>query len=81
MSYRRRSRYAEGETLIACSICGFPYLFPSELTYADDKLFYCNRTCWLGKTKAQDERERAASKGRKDDDNPPLRGPKPSWRP
>lgn len=80
MAYKRTPHYEMGQSLMACSICGFPYLFPNELVYADDKLFYCTRTCWLGKTVLTDTRERTYSNRRRDNDNPPILGIKPSWR-
>jgi hypothetical protein len=80
MAYKRTPRYAPGQALMACSICGFPYLFPEELVFADDKLFYCLRTCWLGQTALTDTRERSYSNRRRDNDNPPIRGIRPSWR-
>ena len=80
MAYRRPIKFAEGETLMACSLCGFSYLYPSELRYCDDKLFRCNRTCWDGETpKSWEERSQAARR-RVDNDTPPLAGPKPGWR-
>lgn len=80
MSYSRPVRYEEGQTLIACSICGFPYLFPSEMRYRDDRTFRCLRTCNDAETKLANDRKQTASMKRRDQVMPPLTGPKPSWR-
>lgn len=66
--------------MFACDICGFPYRYPSEMVRGSDKLFYCNRTCWLGKTALDDQRERNAAR-RHEDQQPPVMGKKPSWWP
>lgn len=68
--------------MFSCSQCGFPYRFPGEMVYADDKQFYCLRTCWLGKTVLTDTRERAAASAahHPDQQAPALLGPKPGWR-
>ena len=78
MAYKRTPRYEPGQALMACSVCGFTYLFPSELRYCDDRLFRCTRTC-LEETRLAEERKRTASHRRQDNDNPPLIGVKPSW--
>lgn len=80
MAYKRQMRWEPGATLVACSICGFPFVFPGELVYADDKQFYCLRKCWKGKTVLADQREQAAAKSALGAEAPPLSGPKPSWR-
>lgn len=81
MSYKRPMRWEPGQTLIACDICGFPYLFPSEMVRADDKRLYCLRTCWLGKTALGDARERAAAaRLRREQEYPRVTGTTPSWR-
>lgn len=79
MAYTRPVRYVEGETMFACDICGFPYRFPSEMVRADDNLFYCTRTCWLGKTPTQDRREQAERAIARKEEAPPVVGRKPSW--
>lgn len=79
MAYARAIRFEPGETLIACSICGFPYLFPSELTYCDDQLFRCKRTC-IEETLKSNQRQQVESQRRKDQLIPPLSGPRPTWR-
>ena len=79
MSYARSVRFEGGETLIACSICGFPYLFPSEMSYCDDKLFRCHRTC-NEETRTSNLRQQVESQRRKDQIAPPLTGPRPTWR-
>jgi len=79
VAYARAIRFEPGETLIACSICGFPYLFPSEMTYGDDQLFRCHRTC-IEATRKSDLQEQVASQRRKDQIIPPLSGPRPTWR-
>lgn len=79
--YRRPVVFAEGETLIACSVCGFPYLFPSELTYTDEHTFRCNRTCLDDETVTTHNRRRSAWANRPPDQITPfLTGPKPSFR-
>lgn len=45
MSYERVSEYRDGNTLMACSICGVRYLFPDEVRKSSDGLFRCLRTC------------------------------------
>jgi hypothetical protein len=79
--YRRPVTYAEGETIIACSICGFPYLFPSEMTYTDERTFRCNRTCLDNETITAHNRRRSGYATRGPDSTAPLiAGLKPSWR-
>jgi hypothetical protein len=81
VSYKRPVRFAEGETLIACSSCGFPYLFPSELTYTDERTFVCNRTCLDDETVTTHNKRLAnAHKRKPDNEVPRLTGGKPSWR-
>lgn len=45
MSYERVSEYRDGNTLMACSICGVRYVFPDEVRKSSDGLFRCLRTC------------------------------------
>jgi hypothetical protein len=80
--YRRPLRFDEGETLIACSICGFPRRFPSELRYMDDKQFYCELHCEYhnGVTAQADAKRTADAQRRRDQENAPLQGPSVSWR-
>lgn len=80
--YRRPVTFVEGETLIACSVCGFPYLWPSELAYTDERTFRCYRTCLDDETKLTHERRRAAwaASHPPDQITPFLTGPKPSFR-
>jgi hypothetical protein len=78
MSYRRPIRFAEGEILRACDVCGFPYLYPSELERGSDRLLYCTRTCWMGKTALDQQRESAAFKPSKEQP-PPGFGRVPDW--
>ena len=79
--YRRPVAFTGGETLIACSVCGFPYLFPSELAYTDERTFRCLRTCLDDETLLTHNRRRAGYAQRHADQiNPLLSGPKPSWR-
>lgn len=79
--YRRPVTFVEGETLIACAVCGFPYLFPSELAYTDERTFRCKRTCLDDETKLTHDKRRAAWAQRKPDQvTPPLNGTTPSWR-
>lgn len=81
MSYARPVRFVGGETLIACSICGFPYLFPSEMTYTDERTFRCNRTCLDDETILSHDRRRAGyAKRRPDRITPLLTGQGPDWR-
>lgn len=82
MAYRRPVRYEPGETLIACSICGFPRLYPSELRRLDDRLFYCDRHVEYhsGKTALTDQRETAQEQRKRDTETIRLNGPVPSWR-
>ena len=79
MSYKRAIRFEGGETLIACSICGFPYLFPSELSYCDDRLFRCKRTC-MEQTKRANDRQQVQSQKRRDNEAPLVGGAGPGWR-
>ncbi len=79
--YRRAVAFTEGETLFACSVCGFPYLFPSELTYTAERTFRCKRTCLDNETKLESDQRHAAFMSRPADQTVPLlSGPKPSWR-
>lgn len=81
MSYQRPTTFVEGETLIACGCCGFPYLFPSELVYTDERTFRCKRTCVDPETvTAHNMRRSAWAKRTPDQVVPQLTGPKPSWR-
>lgn len=79
MSYTRPLGWNEGETMFACSICGFPFRFPSELVYADDRLFYCTRHCWLGETVSGHFRKLPHLHPRRDEQRPPVMGGMPSW--
>ena len=81
MAYKRALRFEEGQTLFACSICGFPYLFPMEMVHGDDGLFYCTRTCWKGETVTGHNRRRAGWHPPPDNERPPVFGRKPSWSP
>ena len=77
MSYERSPDYHEGQTKMACGICGFPYLFPSELTLCDDKIIRCKRTC-MEETRLARDRKIAASRDRREVPPPPF-GTKPNW--
>lgn len=80
MAQSRPIRWEEGETQIACDCCGLPAFFPSEMRRLSDGLFYCYRHVEFetGKTKLDDQRERAAlAAGRKE--QPVTIGKKPSW--
>jgi hypothetical protein len=80
--YRRPVAFKDGETLIACAVCGFAYLYPSELTYTDEHTFRCNRTCLDEETKLTHDRRRAAWAASRTPDqiSPLLPGTKPSYR-
>lgn len=79
--YRRPVEFTGGETLIACSVCGFPYLFPSEMAYTDERTFRCRRTCLDDETLLTHSRRRENYAHRKPDQiNPLISGNKPSWR-
>lgn len=81
MSYKRPVVFVEGETLIACSCCGFPYLFPSEMVYTDERTFRCKRTCLDPETvTAHNTRRSTWSRRPADRVTPLLTGQKPSWR-
>ena len=80
MSYKRPVEFADGETLLACTVCGFPYLYPSQLVLADDRKVYCTRTCWLGETVQGHNARRAGWSPPADNDAPAPVGSKPSWR-
>lgn len=71
MSYERVADYVEGQVKMACGICGFPYMFPSELILCDDKLLRCKRTC-MEETRLSRDRKIAASRKRKEMSPPPL---------
>lgn len=81
MAWKRPITWEPGETLIACTLCGFPRKFPSELWYGPDGKYYCDRhEEWrLRKTVLDDSRERAAWRPPVEE-VPQLIGPKPSWR-
>jgi len=79
--YKRECKWEPGAALITCASCGFPFRFPGELHYADNKKFYCLRACWDGKTHEQDQREQAAARQRPADTiAAPIPGGKPTWR-
>lgn len=82
--YSRTPHYEEGQALVACSICGMEYLYPRELVYANDRNFYCTRTCWhpewQSKTKLDDSLTRATGNRRRDNDQINVPGKKASWR-
>ena len=65
--------------MFACDVCGFPYRYPSEMVRGDDRLFYCRRTCWLGKTALTDRQEAAAAHRRREEMQPPAIGKKPDY--
>ena len=79
MAYSRPLGHVEGNTMCACDVCGMPYRFPDELVYADDKRFYCKRTCWLGETVDGHFRRVAQLKPRQDDPRPPVMGRTPDY--
>lgn len=79
--YRRPVAFTGGETLIACSVCGFPYLFPSELAYTDERTFRCRRTCLDEETVLTHNKRRESYSHRQPDQIKPLiTGTKPGWR-
>lgn len=71
MSYERSPEYHDGQVKMACSVCGFPYVFPSELVRCDDKLLRCKRTC-MEETALSRDRKIAASHHRREIQPPPF---------
>src|SRR5882724_3257713 len=55
MAYSWNQKFEDGETRAACSKCGVPYRWPSELTKLDDGFFYCKRRCLEQTVKARDK--------------------------
>lgn len=45
MAYEWNQDFEDGQTRAACSKCGVPYRWPSELVKLDDGFFYCKRRC------------------------------------
>ncbi len=80
MAYRRSIRYAAGETLLACGVCGFTYLYPSELVLGDDRTLRCTRTCHRDETEKGHNERRAAWRPPADNEAPAPVGRKPQWR-
>lgn len=79
---RRQLRWVPGETMIACSICGLPCLFPSESRRLSDANFYCYRHVEYrtGECALDNDRRTAEAMKRRDTDMPALPAPRPSWR-
>lgn len=77
MSYEWTQDFVEGNTRMACSICGIPYRFPSELRRSADGLFRCLRTCWET-TILERDRKIAKSHGQKEAP-PPKFGIQTAW--
>lgn len=80
MAYNRRLGADDGTVLFACSICGIPARYPTEMRYCSDRLFRCNRFC-TEKTNALDE---ARKQGTRINDEQAPRfpvGTKPGWYP
>lgn len=71
MSYERTPDYHEGQTIMACGICGMSYLFPTELTMCDDRIIRCKRTC-MEETALSRDRKIANSHVRRDINPPPF---------
>lgn len=66
--------------LMACSICGIPYGYPTEIRYCVDRLFRCNATCTETETPLDYERKQQESRRRIDEIAPAFpMGPRPGW--
>lgn len=82
MAYNRQLGAEDGTVLFACSICGIPARYPTEMRYCEDKLFRCNRFC-TETTTPQGEALKNGQSSRKPDEQAPrfAVGVKPSWYP
>lgn len=79
MSYTRPQDYFPGQVLMACSICGGPYLFPDELVRGPDMLFRCKRTC--NELTVLERDKTIANSHKRREMPPPKFGVAPSWTP
>lgn len=61
-----RHEFVDGETRMACSICGSSRRFPSEITYCADKLFRCNDKC-MERTTFEIDQTISAARRRRDE--------------
>lgn len=80
--HKRAMRWEPGQTLIGCSICGFPVLWPSECKRLDDGHFYCFRHVEYetGVTALADSKRTSEAMKRHDSDLPVIPAPRVSWR-
>lgn len=72
-----RHDFVDGETRMACSICGSSRRFPSEITYCVDKLFRCNDKC-MERTTFEIDQDIAASRRRRVEPDTSIGNPA-SW--
>ena len=79
MAYTRRLGADDGTVLFACSICGIPARYPTEMRYCSDRLFRCNRFC-TETTNALDEARKQGQGPRGDEAAPRFNvGVAPGW--
>jgi hypothetical protein len=82
MAYTRPLGSDDASVLCACSICGIPYRYPSEMRYCSDKRFRCLRTCDDPHIPQDEDKKRGISARDPDEASPRFTvGVKPSWYP
>jgi hypothetical protein len=80
VAYTRRLGADDGTVLFACSVCGIPARYPTEMRYCADRLFRCNRFCTEAETPLDESRKRGQSAQIRDEQAPrfPV-GVAPGW--
>lgn len=74
----QRTYSGDRTILMACSICGTPFEWPTQGRYCSDRLFRGNDCCPERKNRLDYEREQQAAMRSKEQVSPPFpMGPKP----
>jgi len=80
MSYTRRLGADDGTVLMACSICGIPARYPTEIRYCSDRLFRCNQFCTETTNRENEARKEGQSTRNVDEATPRFKvGVAPDW--
>ena len=73
MAYHRSLGAEDGTVLFACSICGIPARYPTEMRYCSDRLFRCLRTCDDPHIPQEEDRKNGVSLTAPDEQAPRFR--------
>jgi len=80
MAYNRRLGADDGTVLFACSICGIPARYPTEMRYCSDRLFRCLQFCNDPHIPQEEDQKNGLTAKRREEVAPTFKvGAKPGW--